>query len=63
VARGYGKRSQQTLIYPNYPMVRDTTVIPPIGFIVLRFVADNPGVWLRKCHTMLPVMERMLTSQ
>ena len=31
-------------------MRRDTFVLKPGGFIVLRFRADNPGVWLFHCH-------------
>lgn len=32
------------------PMRRDTLVVWPTGNIVLRFRADNPGVWLFHCH-------------
>ncbi|KAJ8325875.1 ferroxidase fet3 [Batrachochytrium dendrobatidis] len=32
------------------PPRRDTVVIPPQGFVVIRFLADNPGVWLFHCH-------------
>ncbi|MCJ1433270.1 hypothetical protein MMC27_002629 [Xylographa pallens] len=32
------------------PMRRDTVQVPANGFVVLRFVADNPGVWLLHCH-------------
>lgn len=32
------------------PMRRDTFVLYPMGHIVLRFKADNPGVWLFHCH-------------
>jgi iron transport multicopper oxidase len=31
-------------------MRRDTFVLRPDGYIVLRFAADNPGVWLFHCH-------------
>jgi iron transport multicopper oxidase len=31
-------------------MRRDTFVLKPDGYIVLRFAADNPGVWLFHCH-------------
>jgi iron transport multicopper oxidase len=31
-------------------MMRDTVSIPANGFIVLRFIADNPGVWFFHCH-------------
>lgn len=32
------------------PMRRDTLVVYPNGNIVLRFRADNPGIWLFHCH-------------
>ncbi|KAL1899946.1 hypothetical protein Cpir12675_001167 [Ceratocystis pirilliformis] len=32
------------------PMRRDTVVVWPNGNVVLRFVADNPGVWFFHCH-------------
>jgi iron transport multicopper oxidase len=31
-------------------MRRDTFVLKPEGHIVIRFQADNPGVWLFHCH-------------
>lgn len=36
--------------FPKYPARRDTFVLPPQGNFVIRFVADNPGVWLFHCH-------------
>ncbi len=36
--------------FPAYPIRRDTLVLPPMGYFVVRFVADNPGVWLFHCH-------------
>lgn len=36
--------------FPTYPARRDTLVLPPQGYFVIRFVADNPGVWLFHCH-------------
>ncbi|KAL7798312.1 Cupredoxin [Trichoderma ceciliae] len=36
--------------YKGVPMRRDTLVIWPNGNIVMRFRADNPGVWLFHCH-------------
>lgn len=36
--------------FPQYPPRRDTFILPPQGYLVLRFVADNPGVWLFHCH-------------
>ncbi|EGF81564.1 hypothetical protein BATDEDRAFT_19293 [Batrachochytrium dendrobatidis JAM81] len=32
------------------PIRRDTVVIPPEGFAVIRFISDNPGAWLFHCH-------------
>lgn len=36
--------------YPEYPMMRDTVEVQPNGFIVIRFKANNPGVWFFHCH-------------
>jgi hypothetical protein len=35
---------------PEYPMRRDTIVAEKNLFMVLAFVADNPGVWALHCH-------------
>ncbi|KIX04681.1 uncharacterized protein Z518_05551 [Rhinocladiella mackenziei CBS 650.93] len=35
---------------PQKPIRRDTLVLPPGGSMVIRFRADNPGVWLFHCH-------------
>ncbi|AQL04076.1 Plant L-ascorbate oxidase [Zea mays] len=32
------------------PPLRNTAVIFPYGWTMLRFVADNPGVWAFHCH-------------
>ncbi|ODV81588.1 iron transport multicopper oxidase FET3 precursor [Suhomyces tanzawaensis NRRL Y-17324] len=36
--------------FPEHPMVRDTVQVEANGFVVLRFKADNPGVWFFHCH-------------
>jgi iron transport multicopper oxidase len=36
--------------FPEYPARRDTFVLPPGGYYVIRFKADNPGVWFFHCH-------------
>lgn len=36
--------------FPAYPMMRDTVMVNANGFIVLRFKANNPGVWFFHCH-------------
>jgi iron transport multicopper oxidase len=35
--------------FPTVPMRRDTILTPPDGNVVLRFRADNPGIWLFHC--------------
>ncbi|KAF9130808.1 hypothetical protein BGW39_002653 [Mortierella sp. 14UC] len=32
------------------PLRRDTVTIPPFGYVVLRSVSDNPGLWAFHCH-------------
>lgn len=34
----------------EYPLVRDTVYVAGNGYLVLRFVADNPGIWFFHCH-------------
>lgn len=29
---------------------KDTIVIPPKGYVVIRFVSDNFGYWFMHCH-------------
>ncbi|KAL1643374.1 hypothetical protein SLS61_009296 [Didymella pomorum] len=41
--------STQTDFTP-VPMRRDTVLVRPNGYIVLRFQSDNPGIWLFHCH-------------
>lgn len=36
--------------FPKVPMRRDTVMARPNGNLVLRFRADNPGIWLFHCH-------------
>ncbi|KAF5495342.1 Iron transport multicopper oxidase fetC [Colletotrichum siamense] len=48
--------------FPQVPMRRDTLVIWPEGNIVLRFKADNPGVWLFHCHIEWHVTSGLLAT-
>nr|XP_018904620.1 PREDICTED: laccase-3-like isoform X2 [Bemisia tabaci] len=34
---------------PNPPL-KDVISVPSFGYVVLRFLADNPGVWFFHCH-------------
>ncbi|KAI9505375.1 Cupredoxin, partial [Coemansia spiralis] len=33
-----------------YPVRRDTITIPPLEYVIVRFRADNPGIWIMHCH-------------
>lgn len=35
---------------PKYPSMRDTVIVELNGNLVIRFKADNPGVWFFHCH-------------
>ncbi|KAH6610266.1 iron transport multicopper oxidase fet3 precursor [Trichoderma cornu-damae] len=48
--------------FKSVPMRRDTFVIWPNGNIVLRFRADNPGVWLFHCHIEWHVASGLLAT-
>ena len=37
-------------VTPQYPMKRDTLMAEKFQFLVVAFVADNPGVWALHCH-------------
>ncbi|OBA23783.1 hypothetical protein METBIDRAFT_37244 [Metschnikowia bicuspidata var. bicuspidata NRRL YB-4993] len=59
IARGEGVDDDQDPVaydpdnhdpFPEYPMIRDTVYVNPQSYIVLRFKADNPGVWFFHCH-------------
>ncbi|PWZ18954.1 hypothetical protein Zm00014a_023910 [Zea mays] len=32
------------------PVQRNTVSVPTAGWVAIRFVADNPGVWIMHCH-------------
>lgn len=36
--------------FPKIPVRRDTWVLAAAGYTVVRFVANNPGVWIIHCH-------------
>ncbi|KAH8896709.1 iron transport multicopper oxidase FET3 [Thozetella sp. PMI_491] len=38
------------VVFPRIPMRRDTVFVEGNGNFVIRFRADNPGVWLFHCH-------------
>ncbi|EPS45448.1 hypothetical protein H072_659 [Dactylellina haptotyla CBS 200.50] len=50
VDAGFYNASDSSIEFAKKPMRRDTVLINPGGNMVLRFRADNPGVWLFHCH-------------
>ncbi|GCF01582.1 ferroxidase fet3 [Zygosaccharomyces mellis] len=36
--------------FPLHPVTRDTVLLEPNGHLVLRFKANNPGIWYFHCH-------------
>ncbi|KDN38004.1 hypothetical protein RSAG8_09777, partial [Rhizoctonia solani AG-8 WAC10335] len=54
VAEGSGSLSLAEAESVSYnttnPIRRDTHIIPAGSWAVLRFIADNPGVWFMHCH-------------
>ncbi|KAJ2013885.1 ferroxidase fet3 [Coemansia sp. S610] len=36
--------------FSEWPMRRDTFVVPAFHYTKVRFLADNPGVWIFHCH-------------
>ncbi|KAI0477166.1 multicopper oxidase-domain-containing protein [Xylariaceae sp. FL0804] len=48
-AGGFTAADAGALAYAN-PTRRDVTMLPPTGWLVLAFAADNPGAWLMHCH-------------
>ncbi|URE12890.1 Multicopper oxidase [Musa troglodytarum] len=53
LAQGFGNYNA-TAAVSNYnlvdPQVRNTIAVPAGGWAVIRFVANNPGVWFMHCH-------------
>ncbi|KAI9690252.1 MAG: hypothetical protein M1822_009213 [Bathelium mastoideum] len=47
---GFYDATAANVTFPAKPMRRDTLVVNPNGNTVIRFRADNPGVWLYHCH-------------
>lgn len=40
------------LLYRNLydPVLKNNVIAPSKGYVIVRFVADNPGVWAVHCH-------------
>ncbi|KAF2193909.1 multicopper oxidase [Zopfia rhizophila CBS 207.26] len=62
VARGFGSWDGNEATLPPIPMKRDDVIIPPNGYFVLRFEANNPGVWFFHCHIDLHLVAGMAAT-
>ncbi|PSN75263.1 hypothetical protein BS50DRAFT_36444 [Corynespora cassiicola Philippines] len=62
VSRGAGSWDGNEGNLPAVPMKRDNVVIPANGYVVLRFRADNPGVWFFHCHIDLHLVGGMAAT-
>ncbi|KAI0387417.1 putative multicopper oxidase [Hypomontagnella monticulosa] len=49
---GKGLLSPEISKVVDNPVKRDTVIAEGFGWVLLRFVADNPGVWLFHCHVL-----------
>ncbi|KAH6629092.1 laccase-2 precursor [Boeremia exigua] len=62
VAKGVGSWNGNEGSLPAVPSKRDGAVVPAEGYIVLRFKADNPGVWFFHCHIDLHLVGGMAAT-
>lgn len=51
-----------SVTFPTTPMRRDTLVVRPQGYFIIRFRSDNPGVWLFHCHIEWHVVSGLILS-
>ncbi|KAI6657336.1 L-ascorbate oxidase-like [Oopsacas minuta] len=49
----------QSFEITNKTVRKDTVMIPGGGYVVLRFISDNPGAWFLHCHIMNHELEGM----
>ncbi|KAF8588331.1 multicopper oxidase, partial [Ramaria rubella] len=54
-AYGWGAYNYTTghVIPEEAPVLRDTIIVPRHGNVVIRFLADAPGMWLFHCHILV----------
>jgi|SRR5690242_8835908 len=62
VARGTGSWNGNEGSLPSVPAKRDGVFVPANGYVVLRFKANNPGVWFFHCHIDLHLVGGMAAT-
>ncbi|KAL5220523.1 hypothetical protein ABZP36_025236 [Zizania latifolia] len=50
VGQGFGNYDAVNSPAKYNPVERNTVSVPTAGWVAVRFLADNPGVWLIHCH-------------
>lgn len=48
--KGYFSHDMYRSINTTNPLRRDTATVGPYQWILVRFIADNPGIWAFHCH-------------
>ncbi|XP_034660830.1 putative laccase-11 [Drosophila subobscura] len=43
-----------------HAVLKDSVQIPGLGFIIVRFISDNPGFWLYHCHVEAHAVQGMM---
>ena len=47
----FNQSTQQNIVFNTVnPLYRDTYTVNPFSYLVFRFKADNPGLWMMHCH-------------
>ena len=54
-----GDASIPPLINPGIFLRKDTVSVPRRGYVILRFLADNPGIWMFHCHVLFHMASGM----
>jgi len=62
IARGTGTWNGTESPLPQFPLLRDVVTTPPSGYLVIRFKADNPGVWAYHCHMVFHLSAGMMVT-
>ncbi|XP_068158066.1 uncharacterized protein Mco3 [Drosophila tropicalis] len=59
--RELDRRGRLSRLPEDYAAVaKDTVQLPGLGYIIVRFISDNPGFWLYHCHVELHAVQGMV---
>ncbi len=58
----YSAATDASSLNTRNPPLRDTATLPKNGWVVLRFEADSPGVWVFHCHLFWWVQQRCMVA-